>query len=268
MSGFGAGLLQGMAGGINAKNARADRERELSAMEALGQSRAPAQPGISLPMDGQDVAAVTRQGGSGGRAKAGTGSGNVAFNNWMSNPELARGIMETADELGMDPVDLATIISYETAGTFDPTKRGPTTQWGQHRGLIQFGEPQAKKHGVNWDDPLGSQLGRQGAIVDYYRKSGWKPGMSFLDAYSVVNAGGPGRGNRTDANNGGAPGTVADKVHNQMHGHRAKAQAMLDRHRSTAATPAPAPQTKPPAETAGGTTNTWAWMRQMQGAGQ
>ena len=56
---------------------------------------------------------------------------------------LAPGIVQTARSLGINPVDLATVISYETAGTFDPTKRGPTTQWGQHRGLIQFGEPQA-----------------------------------------------------------------------------------------------------------------------------
>ena len=45
------------------------------------------------------------------------------------NP-LASGIIETANALGIDPVDLATAISYETAGTFDPTKRGPTTKWG------------------------------------------------------------------------------------------------------------------------------------------
>ena len=269
MAGFGAGLLKGLAGGGNAKNDRELRQRELSAMEALGQQRQVAQPGISLPMDGQDVAALTSQGGTRGRARSGMGSGNVGFNNWMSNPELAKGIIETADELGMDPEDLATIISYETAGTFNPTQRGPRTQWGQHKGLIQFGEPQAKQHGVNWDDPMNSQLGRNGAIVNYYRASGWKPGMSFLDAYSVVNAGGPGRGNRTDANNGGAPGTVADKVRDQMHGHRAKARAMLERHRSQAQPPAAAPAPQQEMASAGGTTNTWAWMRQLQkGASQ
>ena len=78
------------------------------------------------------------------------------------DPRLRQGIMETAQSLGMNPLDLATIISYETGGTFDPTKRGPTTQWGQHRGLIQFGEPQARQYGVNWNDPLGSQLGVNG----------------------------------------------------------------------------------------------------------
>lgn len=141
--------------------------------------------------------------------------------------DLRTGIIDTARALGMNPLDLATIISYETAGTFDPTKRGPTTQWGQHRGLIQFGEPQAQQFGVDWNDPVRSQLGADGAIAKYYRASGWKPGMGLLDAYSVVNAGAPGRYNASDANNGGAPGTVRDKVEQQMTGHREKAAALL-----------------------------------------
>lgn len=141
--------------------------------------------------------------------------------------DLRTGIIETANALGMDPAHLATIISYETAGTFDPTKRGPTTQWGQHRGLIQWGQPQAKQYGVDWDDPLGSQLGADGAIVRYYRDRGWQPGMGLMDAYSIVNAGAPGRYSASDANNGGAPGTVADKVNHQMAGHWQKALALL-----------------------------------------
>jgi hypothetical protein len=140
---------------------------------------------------------------------------------------LREGIAASARALGIDPVDLATAISYETAGTFDPTKRGPTTQWGQHRGLIQFGVPQAKQHGVDWNDPLNSQLGENGAVVSYLRSTGVKPGMGLLDIYSAINAGGVGLYNRTDANNGGAPGTVRDKVERQMSGHRAKAEALF-----------------------------------------
>jgi hypothetical protein len=141
--------------------------------------------------------------------------------------DIRTGIVNTAQALGIDPVDLATAISYETAGTFDPTKRGPTTQWGQHRGLIQFGEPQARQHGVDWNDPIGSQLGPDGAIAKYLRSTGVKPGMGMLDIYSAINAGGVGRYNASDANNGGAPGTVADKVNSQMAGHRQKALALL-----------------------------------------
>lgn len=141
--------------------------------------------------------------------------------------DLRSGIIATARSLGIDPVDLATAISYETAGTFDPTKAGPTTQWGQHRGLIQFGEPQARQYGVNWDDPIGSQLGEGGAVAKYLRDTGVRPGMGLLDIYSAINAGGVGRYGASDANNGGAPGTVADKVNEQMAGHRQKAMALL-----------------------------------------
>lgn len=143
------------------------------------------------------------------------------------NGDLRSGIIETAKAIGADPLDLATAISYETAGTFDPTKRGPRTQWGQHRGLIQFGEPQARQHGVDWNDPIGSQLGPNGAIASYFRSSGFKPGMSGLDLYSTINAGAPGRYSASDANNGGAPGNVRDKWENQMAGHRQKAMALL-----------------------------------------
>lgn len=157
--------------------------------------------------------------------------------------DLRAAIVQTAQSLGISPIDLATAISYETAGTFDPMKRGPTTQWGQHRGLIQFGEPQAKQYGVNWDDPIGSQLGPDGAVAKYLRDTGVKPGMGLMDVYSAINAGGVGRYNRSDANNGGAPGTVADKVNNQMAGHRAKAEQLLgDMSAGVAPQQAPQPQ--------------------------
>lgn len=136
-------------------------------------------------------------------------------------------LIATAQSLGINPLDLATAISYETAGTFDPTKRGPTTKWGQHRGLIQFGEPQAEKYGVDWSNPVGSQLGPDGAVAKYLRDAGVKPGMGLMDIYSAINAGGVGRYDRSDAAAGGAPGTVADKVNNQMSGHRAKAEKLL-----------------------------------------
>jgi hypothetical protein len=143
------------------------------------------------------------------------------------DPSIKSGIVSTANSLGIDPADLATAISYETGGTFDPTKSGPTTQWGQHRGLIQFGEPQAQKYGVNWEDPIGSQLGENGAVAKYLRDTGVQPGMGLMDIYSAINAGGVGRNGASDANNGGAPGTVADKVNSQMSGHRQRALALL-----------------------------------------
>lgn len=151
-----------------------------------------------------------------------------------SNNDMAGQITALAERIGADPVDLATAISYETAGTFDPTKAGPTTQWGQHRGLIQFGEPQAQRYGVNWDDPVNSQLGEGGAIERYLLENGFQPGMGLDQIYSIINAGAPNLGHRTDENNGGAPGTVAEKVAG-MGDHRAKAARFLGREASTSA---------------------------------
>lgn len=137
---------------------------------------------------------------------------------------LAAGIRQTAKDLGVSAEDIATVLSYETGGTFDKWKRGPTTKWGTHRGLIQWGEPQAQKYGVTADMSAGEQMR---AVTRYLRDAGVKPGMGILDIYSAVNAGRVGRYNASDAAAGGAWGTVRDKVEHQMHGHRRKAAALL-----------------------------------------
>lgn len=141
----------------------------------------------------------------------------------MAN-ELADAILSSSQRLGINPVDLATAISYETAGTFDPWKAGPTTKWGQHRGLIQWGEPQRQKYGVYEGQPVADQLK---STERYLTDAGVRPGASLMDIYSAINAGSVGRENRSDAAAGGAWGTVADKVNHQMGAHRKKAESLL-----------------------------------------
>jgi hypothetical protein len=140
--------------------------------------------------------------------------------------ELAAAIRQSAAELGVSPEDLATAISYETAGTFDPWKRGPTTKWGTHRGLIQWGEPQRRQYGVTRDSTVGEQMR---AVTAYLKDRGVKPGHGLMQIYSAINAGGVGSKfyGRSDAHAGGAPGSVRDKVNTQMHAHRAKARRLL-----------------------------------------
>lgn len=140
--------------------------------------------------------------------------------------DLANAILASAGNLGIDPIDLGTAISYETAGTFDPWKAGPTTKYGQHRGLIQWGEPQRREFGVYQGMPNAEQMR---AVEAYLTKAGVRPGMGLMDVYSAINAGRVGRYNASDAAAGGAPGTVADKVNNQMAGHRRNAMALLGR---------------------------------------
>lgn len=134
---------------------------------------------------------------------------------------LQAGIRSTAHALGVDPIDLATAISYETGSMFSPTTVGPTTKWGTHKGMIQFGEPQAEAFGIDWSAPAETQLGPKGAIAGYLKAAGVKPGTDFRDIYSAINAGSVGKYNASDEAVGGMPGTVQDKVSSpQMAAHR------------------------------------------------
>lgn len=155
-------------------------------------------------------------------------------------PEIAAGIRRTAKNLGIDPSDLGTSISYETGGKFDPNLYGGAG--GKHLGLIQFGPEEQKKYGVTPGMPIDQHFG---AVENYLRDRGVKPGMGMLDLYSTINAGGPGRYNASDANNGGAPGTVSDKVASMV-AHRAKANTLLSNNPEDP-NAAPAPAAPPPA---------------------
>lgn len=136
--------------------------------------------------------------------------------------ELRSAIAAAARQLGINPIDLATAISYETGGTFNPTIKGPTTKWGTHEGLLQWGDPQAAKY-LNNDYSIPSQM--RGAVA-YLKDAGVKPGMGLPDIYSAINAGRVGRYGASDAAAGGAPGTVMDKVKG-MGAHRDKAAALM-----------------------------------------
>lgn len=219
MSGGGS-FLSGLAGGYLGAAGIDERKKTRQALENSSRSR-----GV-LDQSSPDVPVP--------RSVVGTSELDPGFDPGQIDPSIAQGINESAAALGVDPIELATTISYETAGTFDATKKGPTTQHGQHRGFIQFGEPQAKQHGVDWNNPVASQLGENGAVVSYLRNAGVKPGMGLLDIYSAINAGGVGLYGRSDAHNGGAPGTVADKVNTQMSGHRQKAEALMGYYKPTA----------------------------------
>lgn len=138
--------------------------------------------------------------------------------------ELVAAAVEVAKRLGVNAKDILTAISYETGGTLDPWKAGPTTQWGQHRGLIQWGEPQQRKYGVTKDMAVGDQVRAAGR---YLQDAGVKAGDGLLQIYAAINAGNAKKIHASDANNGGAPGTVLDKVNDQMTGHKARAEGLL-----------------------------------------
>lgn len=148
--------------------------------------------------------------------------------------ELAQAITNASRNLGIDPQDLATAISYETGGTFNHNVWGGGG--GNYFGLIQFGPPERETYGVKEGQSITEQMQ---AVEHYLRDRGLKPGKGLLDIYSTINTGSPGHYNRTDAQNGGAPGTVADKVNSQMEGHKANAAGLLKQYARAVASQPP-----------------------------
>jgi len=137
------------------------------------------------------------------------------------NSDFLDAVRASSDRLGVSPHDMLTVMSYETGGKLDPSLWGGKDK--NYLGLIQFGPEERAKYGVTQNQSAADQVG---AAENFLRDRGVKPGMGLLDLYSTVNAGRPGLYNRSDANNGGAPGTVADKVAS-MAGHRLRANALL-----------------------------------------
>lgn len=140
-----------------------------------------------------------------------------------ASSSLADVLRDGANRIGTTARDLATVISFETGGSFSTTIKGGAG--GRHLGLIQFGPSEQKRYGVAIGQTLSDQMD---AVVGYLKDRGFKPGMDIYDLYSTINAGRPGRYNASDAANGGTWGSVRDKVDHQFASHYAKADSVLN----------------------------------------
>ncbi|APZ53143.1 Phage tail length tape-measure protein 1 [Salipiger abyssi] len=146
------------------------------------------------------------------RAVSGAGS---------ADEELVRAVVAVADQLGIAAKDLLTVMSYETGGTFSTSIANPTTG---ATGLIQFMPDNLKRYGVNAQSSITDQVIASG---QYLADAGVKAGDNLLRIYAAINAGSPDKIYASDAKNGGAPGTVLDKVQGQMSAHEARATGLL-----------------------------------------
>lgn len=105
----------------------------------------------------------------------------------------AQVIEDKAKQLGIEPFELALVMSYETGGRFSPSVRGGAGN--RHIGLIQFGESEQREFGANQNQSFDEQME---AVVRYLKARGLKPGMRLRDIYSTINAGRPGRYSASD----------------------------------------------------------------------
>jgi hypothetical protein len=116
-------------------------------------------------------------------------------------PEKAKKIAEVANRIGVTPNDLASIISFETAGSFSPSAKNPKSS---ATGLIQFmsgsGGTKGKYYGMTRDQFSGLSFDEQmGYVEKYYKDRGFdgKTKRSVADAYTAVTGYGYKKGTQT-----------------------------------------------------------------------
>jgi len=125
-------------------------------------------------------------------AAALSGSGR-SINPW------ANVAIDVANEFGLNPKDLAAVMSFETGGTFDPNIEGTDKKTGKkYLGLIQFGPDERKTYGIG-KNATPEQWTK--AISQFFRDRKLPKGAGMEDIYSTILTGSPGDYKTKDSNN-------------------------------------------------------------------
>ena len=156
------------------------------------------------------------KGGGASKVKVGgKPSGKQAsFKNKHFTKEKAESIARVANQIGVDPNDLAAVISFETAGTFSPSVKNPKSS---ATGLIQFmsgtGGTKGKYYGMSRDQFSSLSFDEQMQYVKkYFQERGFngKKKRDVADTYTAVTGYGYKRGSKAyqlnkvwDSNNDG-----------------------------------------------------------------
>ena len=130
---------------------------------------------------------------------------------------------KAAAELGVDPLDLATIIGFESGGSYSPDKPGGNND--AYLGLIQFSPDNQKTYGVTKGMTFEEQL--LGPVVQYFKDRFAKVGMStkgatLLQLYTTVLAGNPAANVDLQDSNGTSSRSGVERMQRE---HREKARA-------------------------------------------
>ena len=156
-----------------------------------------------------------------GASKAG---GRTGQQQGFQPSSRARALISAAGRLGVSPLDMATIISFETGGTFDPGKWGGSGN--NYLGLIQMGGTERQKYGAHAGQSFEEQV--QGPVVKYFQDRFQSRGMStqgadLLTLYRTVLGGNPKASLTRKDGNGVTPASGVAR----MGPHRQKALQMF-----------------------------------------
>lgn len=103
----------------------------------------------------------------------------------QSDTAGAQAILQAAQRLQLDPVELTALMSFESAGTLNPNVMGG--DGGKYKGLIQFDPWNQQHYGTSKQQSIAQQVP---AIVQYLLDNGFKPGQHDIrHAYSAILAG-------------------------------------------------------------------------------
>ena len=118
------------------------------------------------------------------------GNSRQVFKNKNFTKEKAESIARVTKNIGVDPNDLAAVISFETGGTFNPNIRNPKSS---ATGLIQFmagsGGKKGLYYGMTRDQFGGLSFDEQMKYVErYFRERGFdgKKKRDVADTYTAV----------------------------------------------------------------------------------
>lgn len=119
-----------------------------------------------------------------------SGSFSQTYSSKKFTTDKAKTIKETAVRIGVNPNDLASVISFETGGTFDPSIKNPKSS---ATGLIQFmkgsGGTKGKYYGMSRDKFASLSFSEQMKYVEkYFKERGFnsKKQRNVADLYTAV----------------------------------------------------------------------------------
>lgn len=101
--------------------------------------------------------------------------------------ELAAAVRRTANRIGTRPEWLASVIQFESAGTWSPSVRNPSSS---ATGLIQFTKATAERLGYDLEDLAAMSVLEQleGPVVDYFQTVAggrWSDGQGPIPAFRL-----------------------------------------------------------------------------------
>jgi len=100
----------------------------------------------------------------------------------QSDPAGAQALVDTARRLGLDPSEFAALMSWESAGSFNPNIRGGDRN--EYKGLIQFSPSNQRQYGTGGQQSIAQQMP---AVERYLIDRGFQPGQHDIrNAYAAV----------------------------------------------------------------------------------